>query len=95
MTVGDSYWKSSNIDTLLGLGGAIFSYGSLLGIDTTEAAAGFTYSGNIADTAGPLGLVVFGGNIMTLWATTPTAAERIWRTGRSNWAVPPLWAAAR
>ncbi len=60
---GSSDWNSGKIATLLQT--ATFANGASFGIDTT--GGNFSYGGQIADSpAGPLGLVVFGGNTLTL-----------------------------
>ena len=67
VTVGGSGdWNSSTTDDIAALlGSGVFHSGAWLGIDTTDGD--FSYSHIIADTAaGPLGVVVFGGNTLTL-----------------------------
>jgi fibronectin-binding autotransporter adhesin len=58
---GTNEWTSANIDTLRN--NATFSSGSILGIDTTNAAGGFNYGSNVG---GNLGIRKFGNNTLTL-----------------------------
>ena len=63
--VGVDGWQSNDIDNLFF--DADFASGATLGIDTSNACDGFTYSGSIADSsAGPLNVAIFGGNSLTL-----------------------------
>ena len=66
MVGGNDDWNSGSTDDIAALlGSATFDSDASLGIDTTDG--NFTYSSPIANTSGgPLGLVVFGGNTLTL-----------------------------
>ncbi|MGA2616425.1 MAG: autotransporter-associated beta strand repeat-containing protein [Thermoguttaceae bacterium] len=58
---GTGEWAAADIDTLRS--NASFASGSALGIDTTNAASGFTYASNIG---GGLGITKLGANTLTL-----------------------------
>ena len=82
-------WSSVDIGALLG--SAAFSSGAALGFDTTPG--NFSYSGAIAK---PIGLVVLGGNILTLRlaAATATPTERQSTPELSKWGPPARFPAA-
>jgi autotransporter-associated beta strand protein len=61
--VGSTHWTSANLATLVT--NANFSAGSYLGIDTSTATSGFTYSNSIG---GASGLLKLGANTLTLTA---------------------------
>ena len=60
---GTSGWSATNINGLLTSNGTGFAVGSTLGIDTTNATSGFSYSNTIG---GSMGLTILGPNTLTL-----------------------------
>ncbi len=66
--VGGSGWNSSTTDDIANFeASANLGAGAALGIDTTAAATGFTFGGNLYDSSsGAMGLLIYGGNTLTL-----------------------------
>ena len=62
LSVGGRSWAATDVSSLFPNSGG-FASGSALGIDTTEAAGGFSYSTAIT---GSMGLTKFGPNTLTL-----------------------------
>ena len=91
---GTGEFTASDVDVLKALGTATggFLGGSVLGLDTTNAAGGnFAYGTAIGNTNGganAIGLTKLGTNTLTLTAPTPTPARR--PSARAPWPSPPI-----
>lgn len=73
---GAGEWTEADINTLRS--NAVFNAGSLIGIDTTNATSGFTYSGSIK---GDVGLMKFGSNALSLANTQTYSGATIVNAG--------------
>jgi autotransporter-associated beta strand protein len=70
LAVGTTHWSAANIGTLMS--DAVFNTGSALGLDTTYASTGFTYSANFT---GNGGLTKLGPNTLMLTGASTYAGN--------------------